>query len=196
MRKRQLAVAVALGALLAAGPVAAQDMPTEAEMMAAWQGAMAVGPEHMALAARAGTWASTTTYPAQPGSDEMITEQGTVERTATLEGRVLEEQLAGMMMGQPYTGVGRTGYDNVTDRYWTTWTDTMSTGLIVMHGSYDDITSTYTYEGSTVDPLLGEVPMRIQQVIEGPDRESMRLFMEFPGQGMIQVMEVVYERQQ
>ena len=29
-----------------------------------------------------------------------------------------------------FTGVGRTGYDNVTGRYWSTWTDTMSTGVV------------------------------------------------------------------
>ena len=194
MRLKNIALAVALGALIVSGPAAGQDMPTEAEMMAAWEEAMAVGPEHMALTARAGTWSSTTSYPAEPGSEEMITEQGTVERTATLEGRVLEERIQGTMMGQPYSGIGRTGYDNVTDRYWTTWNDTMSTGLMVMYGSYDDATSTYTFEGSSADPLLGEVPMRVEQVIEGPDRETMRLFMEFPEQGMIQVMEIAYER--
>ena len=32
------------------------------------------------------------------------------------------------MMGMPFEGIGRTGYDNVTGKYWSTWIDNMSTG--------------------------------------------------------------------
>ncbi len=194
MRIWPFGIAAVVGALLA-GPSAAQDQPTEAEMMAAWAEAMQIGPEHMALSARAGTWSTTTTYPAHPGSDEIVTEHGTAERVATLDGRVLEERLQGTIMGQPYAGIGRAGFDNVTGRYWSTWTDTMTTGLLVMYGDYDELTSTYTYEGVSIDPLMGEVPMRVEQVVESPDREIMRLSMQFPGQDMAEMMQVVYERQ-
>ena len=195
MRASRVGLATVVAGLLAVAPAAAQEQPSHEEMMAAWADAMMVGPEHEALTARAGTWTATTTYPVEPGSEEMQSEQGTVERTATLDGRVLEERMDSSMMGQPYAGIGRTGYDNVTDRYWTTWNDTMSTGLMVMYGDYDEATSTYTYEGTTTDPLMGEVPMRIEHTVEGPDRETMLLFMEMPGQGMSEMMEVVYERQ-
>ena len=41
------------------------------------------------------------------------------------------------MMGTPFTGHGMTGYDNVTGKYWSTWTDSMSTGIMVSEGSCD-----------------------------------------------------------
>lgn len=195
MRMAQTALAAVLAGMLATAAATAQEQPTEEEMMAAWQEAMQVGPEHEALTSRSGTWTTTTTYPVMPGSDQIQTEQGTVERTVTLEGRVLEERMDSTMMGQPYSGIGRTGYDNVTDRYWTTWNDTMSTGIILMHGDYDEASGTYTFEGTATDPLAGELDMRIEHTVDGSDRETMLLFMEMPGHGMMEMMEVVYERQ-
>jgi hypothetical protein len=196
MRTAEIALGAVLAGFLAAASAVAQEQPTHQEMMAAWEEAMKLGPQHEALATRSGIWATTTTYAVEPGSDEMMTEQGTVERTVTLDGRVLEEDFQGTMMGQPYAGVSRSGYDNVTDEYWSTWNDNMSTGLMVVYGTYDEATSTYIYEGVSHDPLMGEVPTRIEQKIEGPDRETMTLSMQMPGQEMMQMMQIVYERQQ
>ncbi|MEZ5670434.1 MAG: DUF1579 family protein [Alphaproteobacteria bacterium] len=193
-RVAMMTAAAVIAGLSAVVPAAAQQ-PTEEEMMAAWQAAMAVGPQHEALAARVGTWAVTTTYAAMPGSDQMITEHGTAERTVALDGRVVEERFAGSMMGMPFTGEGRTGYDNVTGRYWTTWTDTMSTALIVLYGSYDEATATYTFEGTTVAPLMGDIPTRIERVIDGPDRETSVFYFQYPGMDEAEVMEIAYERQ-
>jgi len=99
------------------------------------------------------------------------------------------------MMGVPFVGLGRTGYDNVTDRYWTTWTDTMSTGVIVMYGDCDAETSTYVFEGMGMDPLLGEVPTRIERTVDGPDHETAQFYFQYPGMEMAPMMEIVYERQ-
>lgn len=193
--KRTLALAAAACVIGFAGlqPVAAQQ-PSEEEMMAAWQEAMAVGPEHEALAARAGTWAITTTY-MMPGADHAAEDHAVVERTVTMDGRVLQESVQGTMMGMPFAGEGRTGFDNVTERYWSTWTDTTSTQLFVMHGDFDAATGTYTYEGNTVDPLMGEMTMRIEWTIDGPDQETAVFFADYPGQGMTQIMQMIYERQ-
>ena len=40
-------------------------------------------------------------------------------------------------MGQPCNGQGPHGFDNVTGKYRATWTDSMSTGLMVSEGSCD-----------------------------------------------------------
>ena len=40
-------------------------------------------------------------------------------------------------MGIPYRGHGMTGFDNVTDKYWSTWNDSMSTGIMVTEGTCD-----------------------------------------------------------
>lgn len=174
-------------------PALAQE-PSEEEMMAAWQAGMAVGPQHEALAERSGTWGITTTY-MMPGSEEMIEEHAVAERTMGLEGRVLEETVQGMMMGFSFQGVGRTGFNNVTGEFWSTWSDTTSTGLIVMHGIYDPDAAAYVYQGTAVDALMGEMTMRIEWTIDSADHETAVFYADLPGQGMSEMMRMVYERQ-
>jgi hypothetical protein len=41
-------------------------------------------------------------------------------------GRFLGQRYTGSMMSAPFEGVGYTGYDNVTKKYWGTWIDRMS----------------------------------------------------------------------
>jgi len=62
-------------------------------------------------------------------------ETGTATRSMTLDGRVLVEDVSSSMMGSPFTGHGMMGYDNVTGKYWSTWNDSMSTGLMVSEGT-------------------------------------------------------------
>ena len=64
-------------------------------------------------------------------------ESGTATRTMALDGRVLVEDFKGTMMGNPFSGHGMTGYDNVSGKYWSTWTDSMSTGLMISQGTCD-----------------------------------------------------------
>ena len=46
-----------------------------------------------------------------------------------LDGRFLQQEFTGEMMGQPFSGVGINAYDNLRKRYVTTWIDTMGTGI-------------------------------------------------------------------
>ena len=39
------------------------------------------------------------------------------------------------MMGQPFTGIGVTGYDNHAKKYLSTWIDSMGTGIFSMEGT-------------------------------------------------------------
>ena len=194
MRKTMTALlAPVLAGVVLSVPAAAQ--PTQEEMMAAWAEAMAVGEQHEAFADRAGTWAMTTTYQLDPNGPPVV-EHGTAERSIAMGGRVLEERVDGQMMGTPFQGLGRLGYDNVTGRYWSTWTDTTSTALIVLYGDYDAESSTYTFEGEATDPLMGPMIMRVETTIEGPDRDRALFYIPVPGtEDDVQMMEIVYERQ-
>ncbi len=136
MSKVRALVVTSLALALASTPVAraqqaqGQQPAMSAEqraMMETWAKAMAVGENHQRLARMAGDWDMTTKAwmaPGQPPTES----KGTVTNTMLLGGRVLQSQQRGVMMGQPFEGVGLTGYDNVTGRHWTTWLDNMSTG--------------------------------------------------------------------
>src|SRR5262249_20884782 len=74
-------------------------------------------------------------------------------RTMMLGGRVMSEEFNGTMMGAPFTGHGMMGYNNVTGKYWSTWNDSMSTGLMVSEGTCDATGKTCTFTGTWDDPI-------------------------------------------
>src|SRR5258705_13645039 len=80
-------------------------------------------------------------------------ENGTATRIMTLGGRVLVEELICSMMGTPFVGRGTMGYDNVTGKYWSTWNDSMSTGLMVSEGTCDPQGQGCTFIGHWNDPI-------------------------------------------
>ena len=142
-------------AVLAAAPAFAQSppemTPEQKAEMEAWTKAGTPGPQHKALADTAGSYdvkMKNWMDPAQPPSEE----SGTVERKMELDGRVLVEHFSGTMMGAPFVGHGMTGYNNVTGKYWSTWNDSMSTGLFVSEGTCD-AKNTCTFKGTMIDPV-------------------------------------------
>ena len=160
-------------------------------MMEAWQKAATPGPEHAKLAESAGRYKLTVKTWHQPGGEPEVSE-GTAERTMTLGGRVLEERVTSTMMGMPFEGVGRTGYDNLKKTYWSTWTDNMSTALMIMHGTIGD-DGTATFEGDTIDPMTGDtMRMRIESHMEG-DKEVNEFFHPGPDGTEMKGMEITYE---
>jgi hypothetical protein len=85
------------------------------------------GEPHKLLASLAGSWSTKTKEWMEPGKPAMES-TGSAEMKMLLDGRFLQQELTGDMMGQPYSGVGLLGYDNLRKRYVTTWIDSMGTG--------------------------------------------------------------------
>ena len=131
---------------------ALQMSPEQMAMMQAWERAATPGAEHERLAAQVGTWQGQVESWSVPGTDPMVS-QSKVERKMSLDGRVLEEHWSGNMMGRDFVGHSRTGFDNVQQKYWSTWTDNMSTSLMTFSGEYDEAAEQYVYTGSYVDPV-------------------------------------------
>lgn len=121
-------------------PLHAQDAPKvspeEAAMMEAYQKAGTPGVAHTGLAATAGEYTVVIRSWSAPGAAPSES-TGTASRKLMLGGRVVSEELQSSMYGQPYTGFGLTGFDNVTGKYWTTWNDSMTTGLTTATGTCD-----------------------------------------------------------
>jgi hypothetical protein len=110
--------------------------PEQQAEMEAYTKAGTPGAEHKALAATAGSYNIKVRSWMEPGAPPME-ETGTATRAMALDGRVRVEQVSSTMLGSPYTGHGMLGYDNVTGKYWSTWNDSMSTGLMVSQGTCD-----------------------------------------------------------
>ena len=163
--------------------------------MEAWTAAMTPGPEHAAMTELAGTWSATTRFWLDPSQPPQVT-HGQVERTLVLGGRVLQENFESAWEGELFQGIGLRGFDNVTGRYWGTWTDNASTGVTLLFGQWNDAGDMMVFEGRTPDPLSGSMqPMRIESRMDGPDREISEFYYTGPDGELAKTMEIVYERQ-
>lgn len=198
-RRAVLAVVAAVALCVAWGARAQEEPPAEAmspEMaaeMAAWQEAMTPGPQHQKLAAMAGEWNLDLTMWMEPGAEPMKL-PSTASRRMTFGGRHLEEEVSGEFMGSPFLGRGVTGYDNASGKWWTTWIDNQSTGLMVGEGDWDDETNTLTIVTTATDPMTGE-KRRVEgkTIIHSADHEVHEMWEEHDGQ-RFKSMEIVYRR--
>lgn len=194
---RKFASALVPFALCIALPLAAQEAPQmspeEAAMMAAYQQAGTPGPQHAALAKMAGTYDMSIRSWHAPGAEPSV-ETGTATRSMALGGRVMVEEAQATMMGQPFTGHGMHGYDNVTGRHWSTWNDSMSTGLMVSDGTCDDA-GACTFTGSWNDPVTkGKVNARMTTKWTSPTVEVFEMYAPGPDGKEMKMMEITYTK--
>lgn len=166
---------------------------SEDEMMQAMQAAAAPGEAHARLADGVGAWSARMEAYMEPGGEPMVAEM-TVAREMDLDGRVLVERWKGVVMDQPFEGIARTGYDNVSKRYWSTWTDNMSTGVLVMYGDWDEASESFVFEGKSVHPVTG-APYRTRTVGKhpAPGVETMDMY-EDHGEGEYKSMSIAMKR--
>jgi hypothetical protein len=194
---KKLVFGALLGAAIMYGPVRAADQGHDAAadaMMQACVQAGTPGAPHQALAAMSGTWEATVKTWMDPSQPPMES-TGVAEFSMELGGRYLLQKFRGTMMGQPYEGLGHTGYDNVQKKYVSTWLDNMSTGIMMSTGTEDPATKKMTYTGSFWEPMSGR-EMKVDQALSmaGPDRCIFEMYMPGPDGKMVKNMEITYNR--
>lgn len=167
---------------------------TEAAVMAAMAAAATPGDAHAKLADSEGSFKASMAFYMEPDGEPMVSEM-TVERKMDLEGRVLVEYWKGQMMGAPFEGRARTGFDNVTQKFWSTWTDNMSTGLLVMYGEWDAAEKAMVFSGKGINPITGqEYVTRSVGRFPEPGKETMTMY-EDHGNGEYKSMTISLVRQ-
>jgi len=191
-----LTVAVLLlttSALAQEGQEQPQMTPEQMAEMEAYMKAGTPGAPHRALASGVGSYDLAIKSWHEPGGPPME-ETGTAVRTMGLDGRVLFEELESAMMGMPFTGHGMTGYDNVTGKYWSTWTDSMSTGLMVSEGTCD-AEEICAYIGSWNDPISkGPVTMRMVTRWTSPTTQLFKMYGPGKDGKEMKMMEMTYTK--
>jgi len=197
---RRVTPTLPLLALLIVSAAPAQDATKAPEMtpeqkaeMEAYTKAGTPGPQHKHLAAAAGTYDVKMKSWHEPGAPPME-ESGSATRTMALDGRVLVEDFSGTMMGSPFRGYGMTGYDNVTGKYWSTWMDSMSTGLMLSQGTCD-ANMTCTFNGSWNDPIKkGPVKSRMTTRWSTPTTEVFEMYGPDKKGAEMKMMEIAYTK--
>jgi len=165
----------------------------EKAAMEAMMKAMTPGAPHRHLAAAAGDWEFTGKFWTEPGAPPEQS-RGTSHREMILGGRVMREEVQSEMLGMPFHGLGMTGYDNVTGRWWSTWSDSMSTGLLVSYGTCDDAMTRCEFKGAYPDPMTGGMKETRLVSESSPEREVMKSYEAGPDGKEVQTMELVFTR--
>jgi hypothetical protein len=190
------AVAVAALATLAGAQQQKKPEMTPAQKaeMEAYMKAGTPGAPHKVLAATVGSYDLKIKSWHEPGGPPME-DPGTATRSMTLDGRVLVEQVKSTMMGTPYTGHGMMGFDNVTGKYWSTWNDSMSTGILVTEGTCDDQGKTCTFTGSWNDAIKkAPVKARMTTRWTSPTTEIFELYGPGKDGKEFKMMEITYTK--
>jgi hypothetical protein len=190
-----------IGSLALTLPLLAQETKAKAPtaeqqaMMQAWQKAATPGPNHQLLGSLTGEWAFTTKMWMEPGAPPESS-TGTAIYTPLMDGRYIQGDYKGTFGGMAFRGLGLTGYDNVAQHFTATWADNMGTSIMLMTGTYEPLTKTFTYLGDMDDVMKPGTKVKVRQNVKilNGDSHVMEWY-ESRGGREIKTMEIAYTRQ-
>jgi len=194
------ALVIQLGAIPLA-PILAQDekstdTPPSGDEMKAYLKLSEPGPEHKKLGMRVGNWKIAGTFYMAPDAPPMKSEASAAIRPI-LGGRYFRETFKGEYLGQEFTGIGIFGYDKGLKKYFSTWIDSMSTGLMKSEGTADGSGDVITYRGEYFDPMRKEmVKTRYVLTLNSRKTHSSVLFEVADDGSERKIMELIYTRAQ
>lgn len=199
--RTKLAVFALSIALLSGGALRAQEgqhdhsMGMTPEQMEAMQKAMTPGAMHKSIAKLAGDWTFVNRMWMAPGQPP-IESTGTMHAETILDGRYVQSVWKGNMMGQPFEGRGTEGFDNVSQKYVSSWVDNMGTGIMMSTGTCEDGGKKCTTVGTFSDPTTGQ-PGTMKTVLTWVDDNNLKTEMYGPDPASgkeYKMMEIVSKR--
>lgn len=202
MKQRVALLAVALfcvGAILVSGFSFQQEKEPQATGTEETPDAMMTksaqpGEHHARLKAMVGTWKMAGKSWMTPAMEPALWD-GVSKKKMILGGRFLHEEISSEMMGQPFTGIGIVGYDNLQGKYQWIWMDDMSTGLMISEGTCDESGKTLTLVGEYMDPMTANMQtMKTVVGIISENKHIFEMYMKGPDGAEFKNMEISYER--
>ena len=189
---------IGLCLVLAASVTMAKDKKHEKQMdqqaeMEAYMKLATPGEPHKLFATLAGSWTTTTKEWMEPGKPPTES-TGTAEMKMLLDGRFLYQEYTSQMMGQPFSGIGIDGYDNLRKRYVTTWIDTWGTGVFQMEGTASADGKTITLKGQHDEPGGGHMTHRAVWKIVDSNTQTFDMYGTHQGGKEMKVLEITYNR--
>lgn len=170
--------------------------PDEKAMMEAFQKASTPGEAHKKLEAMVGTFDAKVRMwmdPSKPPEDSA----GTAVNNWVLGNRYVEQRYEGTFMGEPFTGIGYTGYDNVQKKYVGVWMDSAGTGMMTMTGAADAAGKTITSKATMWDPMTGKPSTAEEKfTVVDNDHHTFEMWGKGPDGKRYKMMEIQYTRKQ
>jgi Protein of unknown function (DUF1579) len=168
--------------------------PDEKAMMEAMQKAATPGDAHKKLEPFVGTFDTSVRMwmdPSKPPEDSA----GTTVNSWVLGNRYVEQKYEGTFMGEPFSGIGFTGYDNVQKKYVGTWMDTLSTGMMDSTGTADPSGKSFTMKSTMWDPATGKAnTVDTKMTITDNDHQTFEMWAKGPDGKKMKMMEIKYTR--
>lgn len=121
------------------------------------------GPEHEILKMDVGTWDAVVEVTPAPGAPVMRS-TGVETNTMGCGGLCLITDFKGEMMGAPFLGHGVATWDPAKKKYVGTWTDSMSTGLMIGESTYD--AASKKWSGTMEGPDMTGKVMKSRSTVE------------------------------
>lgn len=161
--------------------------------MKRWQESCTPGPAHKDLARFIGTWDTETTM---FGMGDAPATKGTAEWKWLFEGRWIQMNSSGELMGRPYHNQMTMGYDNFRQKYTTAGVDDLTTVMITSEGNFDQSRQALITYGKIDEPMTGEVEKTFKSVwrFAGPDKFTHEVHDLAIGETNTKVFEIVYTR--
>jgi hypothetical protein len=175
-------------------------MPSEAEMKQMMELAK-LNENHKVLASTAGTYSYVVKMWMDP-KGQPTESKGTATRNSIMDGRYVTGEYSGTfkmpgadgkMKDMNFKGMSLDAYDNVKKKFVSSWIDNMGTGIMMLDGTYDTATRTFTYAGDY--EMMPGMKSKVREVIKLTDKDHMTLeYYEDRGQGETKSMEINYTR--
>jgi|SRR5581483_397259 len=191
---------VLIGVLVVSGPAMAKgdkkkhDMQHDPQqMMETYKQLATPGEPHKQLASLAGSWSTATKEWMAPGAPPTES-TGTCEEKMVLDGRFLQQECTGQMMGQPFNGLGMIGYDNFQKKYITTWMSSMGTDIFFMNGTGSPDGKTITLIGGHKDPYEGFMKHRAIWKLVDDNTQTFTMYGSGKQGKEMKMLEITYTR--
>ena len=174
--------------------------PNEAEMMKQMMELAKLNENHKLLADLAGSW-STSVKMMEPGKEPTVS-KGSVTYKSIMNGRYFVGDHSGSMKmpgadGKmkdfTFKGMSVDGYDNVKQKFTSSWMDNMGTGIMTMEGTYDPATKTFTYTGEMEMVPGMKTPVRSVVKVTDKNHRTFEWYENRGGQDM-KTLEINYTR--
>jgi hypothetical protein len=181
-------------------PATTAPSSNEAEMMKQMMELAKLNDNHKLLADLAGSW-STSVKMMEPGKEPTVS-KGSVTYKSIMNGRYFVGDHTGSMKmpgadGKmkdfTFKGMSTDGYDNVKQKFTSSWMDNMGTGIMTMDGTYDPATKTFTYTGE-MEMMPGmKTPVRSVVKVTDKNHRTFEWYENRGGQEM-KTLEIDYTR--
>ena len=192
---------IAITILLSAGGLeltrarGAQPAAEEDSTVKAWAEFATPNENHKRLGDFVGSWNIHMKFWPRPTAAPQESD-GAAEIHWILGNRYIEQRQNCPMMGQPMSGIGYTGFDNIKRKYVTVWLDNIGTSILKTWGTFDSTKQSIKTQGTIDDPLTHK-PLRYEDTATmiNPDRFIYTAWTSTPDSAkMSRVMEIVYTR--